>query len=278
MSPDRSMIFVLSDSTGNTAEKVVRAALLQFESPGTRVQIWPRIRSIGETAEVIALAAQQDALIVHTLVNAELREYLVAMCIRHSVRSVDLLGSLLSAMSDFFEAPARQTPGPTYVLDENYFRRVEAMEFSVKADDGQFPTMINRADVVLVGVSRTSKTPVSAYLAGQGYKVANVPLVTGIEPPPALFALPAGRVFALTIDPDKLYDIRQRRLEYLGAPDRGDYADRDKVFEEVRWALTLFRRNTGWPVIDVTSLAVEETATEILKQKRMLEARAAESD
>ncbi len=278
MSPQRSVIFVLSDSTGNTAEKVVRAALLQFESAGTRVQIWPRLRSIGEIAEVVTLAAQQHALIVHTLVNAELREYLVAMSAHHNINAVDLLGSLLSAMSDFFESPARQTPGPTYVLDDAYFRRVEAMEFSVKADDGQFPTMINRADIVLVGVSRTSKTPVSAYLAGQGYKVANVPLVNGIEPPPELFALPPGRVFALTIDPDKLYDIRQRRLEYLGAPGRGDYADRDKVFDEVRWALTLFRRSTGWPVIDVTSLAVEETATEILKQKSMLEARSNDVD
>lgn len=272
MNSQPSVIFVLSDSTGNTAEKVVRAALLQFDHPGTRVQIWPRIRSISEASEVITLAAQQRAMVVHTLVNAELREFLVGMAARAEVRTVDLLGTLLEAMSEFFEERPRQLPGAIYKLDENYFRRVEAMEFSVKADDGQFPSMVDRADIVLAGVSRTSKTPVSAYLAGQGYKVANVPLVYGIEPPAALFSLPAGRVFALTIDPDKLYDIRQRRLEYLGAPSVGDYADRDKVFEEVRWALALFRRRTHWPIIDVTNLAVEETAAEILKRRSIIEA------
>jgi regulator of PEP synthase PpsR (kinase-PPPase family) len=271
--PRLRKIFVASDSTGSTAERVVRAALVQFGGQGAQVEVWPRIRTLAEAAAVVQHAAGEDALLVHTLVNRELRESVRAHALRAQLPAVDLLGTLLEAMSDYLEQAPRELPGSSVVLDDAYFQRVEAMEFSVKADDGQLPGLLTRADIVLVGVSRTSKTPVSAYLANQGYKVANVPLVRGIEPEPVLFELPPGRVFALTIDPARLHDIRRRRLVHLGAEHaRGGYADLDEVFAEVRWALQLFRQRTAWPVLDVTSLAVEETASEILKQKALLEA------
>lgn len=267
-----STIFVVSDSTGNTAERVVRAALLQFERPGVRLQIWPRIRSAADITELVSHAAACHALLVHTLVNSELRQLLHAHAERSSVMSVDLFGTLLTSLSEFFEQPPQETPGASHRLDDAYFRRVEAMEFLVKADDGQYLPALDRADIVLVGVSRTSKTPVSAYLAGQGHKVANVPLVKGIEPPARLFSIPRGRVFALTIDPAKLHEVRQRRLEFLGFFSAGGYADVDEVFAEVRWALRLYRMRTNWPIIDITNMAVEETAAEILKQKSLIEA------
>lgn len=264
-------IFVLSDATGNTAEKVVRAALVQFGARPAVLRIWPRMRTQEEVSQVVAQAAHADALLVHTLVNAGLRSHVEALCTHMGVRSFDLIGPLLSALSSFLELAPDETPGAQFVLDETYFRRIEAMEFSVKADDGQSPRLLDNADIVLVGVSRTSKTPVSTHLASQGYKVANVPLVMGAEPPAELFELPPGRVFALTIDPVQLSRIRERRLAQLGVTSEGEYADEEHVFDEVRWALRLFRRRGHWPIIDVTELAVEETASEILKRKAQLE-------
>lgn len=267
----RPAIFVLSDATGNTAEKVTRAALVQFQHRRVALRMWPRVRTHDEVARVVALAASHDALLVHTLVNADLRAHVTALAEHHAVRAVDLIGSLLSGLEDFLGDAPTEKPGVEIALDDEYFRRIEAMEFTVTADDGQNPALLDRADIVLVGVSRTSKTPVSAYLSGQGYKVANVPVVRGIEPPAALFDLPPGRVFALTIDPMKLAEIRRRRLAHLGVDESGSYADEEHVFAEVRWALNLFRTRSTWPIIDVTKLAVEETAAELLKHKSRLE-------
>ncbi len=264
-------IFVVSDATGNTAERVVRAALVQFEHGSGQMRIWPRIRTVEEATKVVAHAATHGALLVHTLVNTGLREQVVVLCERFAVRSVDLLGPMLRELGAFLDETPHEEPGVSYVLDETYFRRIEALEFSVKADDGQSPSLLERADIVLVGVSRTSKTPVSAHLASKGYKVANVPLVMGIEPHDRLFELPPGSVFALTIDPGKLMEIRQHRLAHLGVLGSGEYADAEHVFREVRWALNLFRNRGGWPIIDVTNLAVEETASEILNLRAQIE-------
>lgn len=271
-SPQRNdrRIYVVSDSTGATAESVVRAAIIQFGDHPPRVQVRPRVRTRAELSAVLDDVATHGALVVHTLVNPQLRDHLYSEVKARDVRSVDLLGALLGTLSEFLGQQPQGMPGKQFRLDELYFERIAAMEFSVKADDGQDRTLWQKADIVLVGVSRTSKTPVSSHLAQSGYRVANVPVVQGIEPPPELLTLPPGRVFALTIDPAKLMEIRQSRLAHLGVGLRGEYADREHVFQEVRWALRFYRRHTDWPVIDVTTMAVEETAAEILKWRARL--------
>lgn len=271
-------IFVVSDSTGSTADRVVRAALVQFAHEAAQPQVWPRIRTIEEANQVVAHAAAHQAMLVYTLVNGTLRHHVAQAAALRGVRALDLLGPVLDALTAYLEESPHEQPGANYTLDATYFRRVEAMEFSVQADDGRSPGMLERAEIVLVGVSRTSKTPVAAYLSGQGWKVANVPLVMGIDPPAALFSLPPDRVFALTIDPEKLTEIRQRRIAHLGTGHTGDYADRERVFQEVRWALQLVRTQGRWPVIDVTQLAVEETAAEILKAKAQRALKHADDD
>ncbi|MCB9507140.1 MAG: kinase/pyrophosphorylase [Myxococcales bacterium] len=262
---ERRQIFVLSDAMGSSGESVVRAALAQFGSDRAALRMIPRVLRTEDAERAVRLAAEQSAVVVHTLVNPSLRETVESLCRGWNVLSVDLIGALLGTLGDALGETPQAQPGRRFELDERYFRRVAAMEFAVKADDGQSPRLFDEADVVLVGVSRTSKTPLSTYLAGQGYKVANFPVVRGIEPPAELLALPAGKVFALTIDPVKLLEIRQARLAALGVEGSGDYADRSSVFAEVTWALRLYRDRTDWPIIDVTTRAVEETAGEIIR-------------
>ncbi len=256
-------IFVISDSSGNTAERVVRAALCQFDA-AAELRIWPRIRTIAESDEVLAQAARAGALLVQTLVNPRIAEHVRVRAAELGVVGIDLMGPVLARLSLYLQSSPRGLPGAPERLDDAYFRRVQAMEFTVGNDDGRGSGHLARADLVLVGVSRTSKTPVATCLASQGYRVANVPLVYGLQPPPDLFTLPTGRVFGLTIHPRKLVAIREARLSANGMLGPGEYADHDHVYEEIRAALDLCRRNR-WPVVDVSDMAVEETAAELLR-------------
>lgn len=267
MSESSLSIVVVSDSTGHTAESVVRAVLIQFAHADVKLRKWPGVRTVDDAEKAVRLASESGGMLVHTLVDSELRAAVSRHCESMRVRSVDLIGALIGAVSNYVGEEPQGRPGRPYLLDAAYFRRVDALEFSSRADDGKHEGMIASADIVLVGVSRTSKTPVSTYLAGQGFKVANVPIVRGIEPPRALFELPRGRVFALTLDPSTLMEIRQSRLAHLGVESRGEYADREYVFAEVRWALRLYRERTDWPIIDVTHMAVEETAAVLLRMR-----------
>ncbi|TVR01008.1 MAG: kinase/pyrophosphorylase [Deltaproteobacteria bacterium] len=268
----RPTIYVISDATGNTAENVVRAALLQFGHQSAQLRVFPQVRSRERIDDLLA-QVPDDALLVFTLVNHDLREHLQVEAERRQLPHVDLLSPLLYRLTEVLGTSPDGIPGLLHRMDESYFRRIEAVEFAVRNDDGKNPVGLHRADILLVGVSRTSKTPVSAVLAGKGFKVANIPLVHGVDPPPELFALPPGRVFALTIDPGTLLSIRRSRLAQLGMDGQGAYTDRHAVLEEVQWALRLFRTRTRWPVIDVTRMAVEETAAEILRQRDLLLAR-----
>lgn len=261
---DRPTVYVISDATGNTAENVVRAALLQFGHNAAQLRVFPHVRT-RQRIDGILESLPGTTLLVYTLVNHDLREHLQVSAERLRVLHVDLLSPLLYRLTEVLGTSPDETPGLLHRMDEAYFRRIEAVEFAMRNDDGQNPGGLDRADLLLVGVSRTSKTPVSAVLAARGLKVANVPLVPGVDPPAAIFDLPRGRVFALTISPDKLLSIRQSRLAQLGVGQRGSYTDREAIVAEVRWALQLFRSRTRWPVIDVTRLAVEETAAEIIR-------------
>lgn len=261
----RRSIYVISDSTGETGAKVVQAALLQFRHEQVRLRIFSNVRETGELLKTIDRAAAEDALVVYTLVNAEQRMAVHDRAAQYGVRAVDLMGALMTRIGRWLGETPRSQPGLIHRLDEEYFRRIEAMEFAVKNDDGQLPRNFKRAEILLVGVSRTSKTPVCTILAQKGYKAANLPLVHGVKPPGEIEEVDPRRVFALTISPRALFEIRRARLEHLGVAAGGAYADMEQIQRELAWAREVVRRHPHWTVVDVTNRAVEETASEILK-------------
>ena len=208
-------------------------------------------------------------MLVYTLVGLELRQSCYDAAIEHDIEAVDVIGPLLGKLSNFLNRAPLGAPGGSQPLSDEYFRRVEAIEFAVKSDDGKEPRNLRRADVVLVGVSRTSKTPLSTYLAGRGLKVANVPLVLGVPPPDELAEVPRVRVVGLTIAVEQLLEIRTARLRQLGMPADTNYGSRAHVVEELDYASRLFSER-GWFVVDVSGRAIEETATIILEHYKEL--------
>jgi hypothetical protein len=262
---DHKHIFVVSDSTGETAERVVRAALLQFPDHRVRVRLFTRVRDAEAAAEVVHRAAEQDAMVVFTLVRPELREQFHTIARDNQVEAVDVIGSLIHKVGNFLDSSPLNIPSVQMPLSEEYFRRVEAIEFAVKSDDGKEPRNLRKADLVLTGVSRTSKTPLSTYLAGRGLRVANVPLVLGVEPPKELYEIPSDKVVAVTIELDSLLEIRKERLRQLGMPADANYGLRDHVRAELDYAHSIFREHPEWMLVDVTHRAIEETATIILE-------------
>jgi regulator of PEP synthase PpsR (kinase-PPPase family) len=264
-------VVVISDSTGETAERVVRAALLQFRDVPCHVRVYSQVRLESEMEKIIEKAAELRALVVFTVVNVGERELLTKLCERMQVDVVDIIGTLMGKLSLFLGAQPVGVPGLLHSIGEDYFRRIEAVEFAVKNDDGAEPRNLPKADLVLVGISRTSKTPLSTYLAQKGIKVANCPLVLGVDPPLELEQVETSRVYGLTIQPDALVRIRQARLSHLGMPVDSSYAMRDHIQREIAYAQEIFRKHAEWPVIDVTAKAIEETAADILrlmKQRR----------
>ncbi len=269
-------LFVLSDATGETAEKVVRAALLQFSSTPVTLRMFTRVRLEAEMRSIIGRAKEQGALVVFTVVSTAHRELLRRLCDEENVDAVDLIGALMAKLTVYLGAQPKGVPGLLHTLGDEYFRRVEAVEFTVRNDDGREPRNLPKADMVLVGISRTSKTPLSTFLAQKGHKVANVPLVLGIEPPVELFQIDQEKIFGLTIRVEALLSIRQARLKHLGMGADTNYAQKNHILEELGQAQALFRKHPSWPVMDITGKAVEETAADILRLKKDRDTRRAE--
>lgn len=260
----KQLVFVVSDSVGETCELVVRAASIQFHENAIETLRIPFVEDEQTIYDVVTQARAQGAVIAFTLVNEEHRALLVQLGREHDVKTVDLLGDLLDVLAGQLGESPREKPGLIYRLDEDYFRKIEAMEFAVKYDDGRDPRGLKKADIVLVGVSRTSKTPLSQYLALKRYKVANVPLVPESRPPEELFDLPPDKCVGLIISPDKLISIRMERLKSLGLKPEADYAQLERINRELEYARGIYER-IGCEVIDVTNKAVEETAGIILR-------------
>ncbi len=255
-------IFAVSDGSGGTAERALRAALVQFEGVEVEIERRPQVRSEEQVHQVVREAAQVQGFIVHTLVADELRDVMLRSGRLHDVETIDLMGPLLARLSQQLSVSPAEKPGLFRQLNEEYFRRIETMEFALHHDDGRRPHELSRAEIVLVGVSRTFKTPLSIYLAFKGWFVANVPIILKIKPPLNLFELPTGSVFGLTIDPKRLTELRRVRHKYLkGAT--GDYAKLDFVRREVTYAERIYHRQ-HWPVINVTDKPIEEIASEVL--------------
>jgi [pyruvate, water dikinase]-phosphate phosphotransferase / [pyruvate, water dikinase] kinase len=264
-------LHVVSDSTGETAVRLVHALEAQFpDQPFVEIR-HPRVEDVADLGRAVNRAKGKPAVIVYTLVQPEWREAMRTLCRSARVHYCDLLGHPIESVKRVSGVAARMTPGARAALDESYFRRMEAIEFAVKFDDGIGARGLPDADIVLVGVSRTSKTPLSMYLGYLGYKTANVPIVKGIEPPAELFTIDAAKIVGLTIDAERLADIRRVRVRNMGGSNR-KYAELVAIYEELDQAATIHRR-LGCPVLDVSDLSIEETAHRII---RLVEQRRAE--
>jgi regulator of PEP synthase PpsR (kinase-PPPase family) len=257
------IVFTVSDSSGETAEAVARAALVQFQPGRASIYRLPQIRSCQQLTDLVKELTAARAVIAYTLVLPEYRETLETEALKHGIPTVDLLGPLITRIALMTDSAPLSQPGRLHMLDETYFKRIEAIDFAIRFDDGKNSDGVRQADVVLAGVSRTSKTPNCMYLAHHyGLKSANVPIIYGVDPPPALFEIPARKIIGLHIDPHVLQGIRTTRAQILGLPANTEYADPDRITQEVRQAKKLFRE-LKCHIIDVSSKAIEETSSEI---------------
>jgi regulator of PEP synthase PpsR (kinase-PPPase family) len=264
-------IHVISDSTGETAARFAEAVERQFPDEEFEIVRHPRITSVDDVQLAAARARGRRAVLMYTLVEREYREAMRALCRRYRLHYCDLLGHPIDAVARVSGQPARMTPGARPVLDSSYFKRIAAIEFAVRFDDGMGAAGLADADIVLVGVSRSSKTPLSIYLGYLGYKTANVPIVPGVEPPPELFELDPAMIVGVTIDAESLAEIRSERAQGMAGA-RRRYADLAEIYEELERADEIHRR-LGCPVIEVSNLAIEETARRIIRivEQRRLE-------
>jgi len=265
--PDRTdhgpELFVISDGTGETAVAAVRAAATQFLET-FRVRTFGETRHESQVRRVMERAAADGALVVFTVVNESITRLIRDLALEKGVPAVDLLGPLISALASHFQLSPQLRPGILHGFSEDYFKRIEAVEFAVRHDDGANLHTLFQADLVLAGVSRTSKTPLSMYLAQRGYRTGNVPIVPGMEPPRELLEIDPRKVIGLMSDASALLEIRRARIRQLRASPYSAYADAEAVDEELRRARELYRRQ-GWRVVDITGKAVEEAAARILE-------------
>jgi len=255
-------VFVVSDGTGDTGSAAVRAAMIQFRDRW-RLRVFRDARTISEVRRVIQLAEEVGALVVFSLVEGEVVEALIREAEERHVAVVDLLGPLIMRVAQKLKVEPRHQPGILHGFSDDYFDRVDAVEFAVRHDDGANLRTLYEADIVLTGVSRTSKTPLSMYLAQRGFKTGNVPLVPGLDPPKELLEIDKRRVFGLTVDPGTLLSVRTARLRSMRAPSSTDYTDPDQVMLELDRARKLFRAR-GWKMVDVSGRAAEENASKII--------------
>ena len=267
-------LHIVSDSTGETAARLVTALEAQFPDLEFEEVRHPRVETVDDLRLAVNRMRGRRAVAVYTLVQEELRTTMRALCRSAKVHYCDLLGHPIDAVRRVSGQAAAMTPGSRAPLNSTYFKRMEAIEFAVKYDDGVGARGLRDADIVLVGVSRTSKTPLSMYLGYLGHKTANVPIVKGIDPPEELFRVDPAKVVGLTIDASRLAEIRQARVRNLGASPRA-YAELVEIYEELEQAAAVHRR-LGCPVIEVSELSIEETAQRVIRivQQRRAEAKA----
>ncbi|MBO9714744.1 pyruvate, water dikinase regulatory protein [Sphingomonas sp.] len=260
----RLHLHLLSDSTGETLENIAKAALAQFDDVETLRHFWPMVRSEAHLERILQEIAQNPGLVLFTLVNSEIRRTLEARCRAMGLPAVAPLDPVNHALTNLLGQEAKARPGRQHVLDAAYFARVDAIQFTIAHDDGIGMEDWEEADVVLVGVSRSSKTPTSIYLANRGYKTANIPIVVESPPPPDLYKLRHPLIVGLTTSADRLVAIRRNRLLSLNQHPETSYVDQDSVAREIAYARRMFADN-GWPVIDVTRRSIEETAAAIIQ-------------
>ncbi|MDP2423525.1 MAG: pyruvate, water dikinase regulatory protein [Bacteroidales bacterium] len=256
-------VFIVSDGTGRTATQALRAALMQFPDQDVEIILHSEIRTEDDIEQAVKESHVAKGFIVHTLVSNQLREVMITTARKKNVETIDLMGPLLARLSGFFRHSPTEKPGLFSEINREYFKRIDAMQFAFQHDDGQRPDELHKAEIVLLGVSRTFKTPLSIYLAFKGWFVANVPVILDLAMPEQIYNLPQGRVFCLTTYAHNLASLRHVRQEYLGVL-VDHYANLEYVQHEINYANNLFKRRPEWPVIRVTNKPIEEIASEIL--------------
>jgi [pyruvate, water dikinase]-phosphate phosphotransferase / [pyruvate, water dikinase] kinase len=259
----RLHLHLLSDSTGETLEMIAKAALAQFDDAEVIRHFWPMVRSQQHLDRILADIAANPGLVIFTLVNHEIRDRLEQQCRALGLPVIAALDTVTVALENMLGQEAKARPGRQHVMDAAYFDRVEAIQFTIAHDDGIGWENWEAADIVLAGVSRTSKTPTSIYLANRGYRTANIPIVVESPPPQSLFGLRRPLVVGLTTAPERLIQVRRNRLLSLNQAPETDYVDTERVAKEVQYARRMFADN-GWPVIDVTRRSIEETAAAVI--------------
>lgn len=255
-------VLILSDGTGDTAYRLLKAAMRQFDED-IIIARYANVREIEQIDDIIRGVRRGNPFIVYTFAPPVLRDHIQEVAAREGLHCVDVLGPLVSQLSDLFHRPPVSVPGLLHQVDEEYYDRVDTINFAIRHDDGALSDELDQADIVLVGVSRTSKTPLSVYLAQEGWRVANVPIVVGKRLPSQLFELDQHKIVGLVIDPARLADARKVRLQQLGL-EGGSYADTERIEAELEYAKAVFDQNPRWPVIDVTGKSIEEVSQEIL--------------
>jgi regulator of PEP synthase PpsR (kinase-PPPase family) len=262
---DIRTIFIISDGTGETAATMIRAALVQYHDHEINIIRCKNVRSDVQIESIMDEAQEKGGFIVYTVVSMVLRKSIAELSEKKKLLAVDLLGPLLIGLDQFFEVTSSHPEaGLLRTVNEEYFKRIEAIEYTVKHDDGKEVRDLDSADIILVGISRTSKTPLSIFMSHKGWRVANVPLVLDVPVPPELFNVDQRKVVGLTIDPDKLSKIRRNRLDKFG-DSAGEYASMSHIHREIEYAQELFKKNKRWPVFNVSERALEETASEIIR-------------
>ena len=256
-------IYAVSDATGITAERVVRAATVQFDDHTIQITRYGAVRDHKRISEIVAEVADTGGFVVHTFVYEDLRHAMLTEGRSQNVITIDLMGPLLARLSELLATAPRSEPGLFQPFDAAYLQRIDAINYTVRHDDGINIDDLGQAEIVLVGVSRTSKTPLSVFLAYRGWRVANVPIMLGMEPPAALFTLPRRRVVCLVVKPERLTELRMARVDRMGTRASG-YADLEYIRDEVAYAYRIFERRRDWPLVDVTSKPLEEAAAEVV--------------
>lgn len=259
-------IYIISDGSGETAATMIRAALVHYTDKEVNIIRHKNVRTEGQLEPLIDEAFERRGLICYTIVGQQLRKKIQELSSSKGVPSIDLLGPIFNTLDTFFGvASQNKQVGLLRAVDEQYFKRIEAIEYTVKHDDGKCLTDLDKADIILVGISRTSKTPLSIFLSHKGWKVVNIPLVLGAPIPEELFKVDQRKIVGLIIDMDSLQRIRKNRLEKFGQDPGGEYASLSHILKEIDYANELFKKNKRWPVFNVTERALEETASEIVK-------------
>ncbi|MBP2293873.1 pyruvate, water dikinase regulatory protein [Azospirillum rugosum] len=256
-------LHLVSDATGETINSVARACVIQFDDVRPVEHFWNLVRTDRQLDMVLEGIQEHPGLVMFTLVDETLRRRLQDFCREVQVPCIPVLDPLINALAAFLGVESQRQPGRQHALDAEYFGRMDAMDFALAHDDGQSNWDLHEADVILMGVSRTSKTPTCIYLANRGIKAANIPIVPGCPLPPEIEKITRPLIVGLTKDPDRLVQIRRNRLKLLNQNDSSTYADPEVVRNEVTDARRMFSRR-GWPVIDVSRRSIEETAAEIM--------------
>lgn len=265
--PGFGTISIISDGTGETAATMIRAALVQYADKELNLLRHKNVRTEAQIEPLIQEAFERKALIVYTVVAQGLRNKIREWASEKGIPTIDLLGPILATLDQYFGVSGERATqaGLLRAVDERYFRRIEAIEYTVKHDDGKALTALDKADIVLVGISRTSKTPLSIFLSHKGWKVANVPIVLNSALPEELFKVDQRKVVGLVIDIESLQRIRKNRLEKFGQDPGGTYASLDHIMKEIEYSHEVFKQHKRWPVFNVTDRALEETASEITR-------------